>query len=299
VQAVNSAGAVSNWSTISATTSGGLPPSGGVSTPTNLRTETVSSTHINLYWDSSPPSENVIGYNVRLNGTVVLRKFPYASFPFTGLHPGTGYNFEVQAVNSAGAESNWSAVKSGTTSSNAIKQTSSAESIQNETSVGFIGYDLTSQGNWVNHYGKQGSIVVGNKPNLPEWLQLSIAGQGFHQWAPSTTDNRSLLRTENYNERVAATLFSPTQFEMNFNFIDGQPHRLSLYAVDWEGNNRSQTFEIVNPLTGQVLDTRTINNFNGGIYVVWQVKGKFIVRIRNNGNSNLNAVVSGVFIDSP
>lgn len=88
------------------------PPLPGA--PSGLRAEVISSTQINLYWDASPPSENVTGYNVRMNGSQVLTGFTYTSYPFTGLAPATSYTFEVAAVNSSGVSA-WSQSVSATT----------------------------------------------------------------------------------------------------------------------------------------------------------------------------------------
>jgi hypothetical protein len=277
-------------------------------------TNVVSTSQINVFWNGAPASENVTSYNLRIDNSHVIRGITYLSFPVTGLAPGTTHTFEVQAVNSSGAESNWSASKSATTRTASNSPPESTEKSDTtvssdssiplpakaaETRVIFIGYDTTTKGDWINHYGRQGSVLLGDAPHLPKWAQMSVTGEGFHTWTPATGDPRALVKTGNNNERIAAALFSPTRFEMNFNFTDGQTHRFALYSLDWEGNNRSQTFEIVDALTGTVLDTRTINNFNNGVYVVWHVKGEFTVRVKNSGDARLNSVVSGVFIDAP
>jgi hypothetical protein len=43
-----------------------------------------------------------------------------------------------------------------------------------------------------------------------------------------------------------------------------------------------------------VLDSRTMSNFVGGAYLVWNLSGHVIVRITNT-NGPSNAVLSGIF----
>jgi chitodextrinase len=274
-------------------------------------TNVVSASQINVFWNAAPASENVTSYNLRINNSHVIRGITYTSFPVTGLTPGTTYTFEIQAVNSSGVESNWSPVKSAATSTNSTAESSgksdstasdsAAPSLLSapDTGVSFVGYDTSTQGNWVNHYGRLGRIIVGEEPHLPDWAKFAVTGQGFHVWSASTGDPRALIKSGNNNDRIATALFSPNQFEMAFNFTDGQTRRLALYSLDWEGNSRNQTFEIIDASTGAVIDTKTINNFHNGVYVVWQVRGRFTVRVRNAVSSGANPVISGVFVDNP
>ena len=84
---------------------------------------------------------------------------------------------------------------------------------------------------------------------------------------------------------------------IDINLTDGRAHRLSLYAVDWDRLGRSERIELVDPANGAVLDARTLSGFGEGAYLTWQVQGHVQIRVTNLGG--VNAVVSGLFLDSP
>jgi hypothetical protein len=107
VQAVNANGA-SFWSEpITAVTTAVLPPS-------NLSTQVVSSSQINVFWNASN-SPNVVGYNLRVNGTTVIPGIAYLSYPVKNLTANTTYTFEVQTVTAEGFSSAWSTPVQATT----------------------------------------------------------------------------------------------------------------------------------------------------------------------------------------
>ena len=56
---------------------------------------------------------------------------------------------------------------------------------------------------------------------------------------------------------------------MDINLTDGQSHRVSIYALDWDLSGRSERVDVVDPSTGTVLDSRTIPSFTGGVYLSW------------------------------
>ncbi len=45
---------------------------------------------------------------------------------------------------------------------------------------------------------------------------------------------------------------------MDINLTDGQSHRVSTCALDWDLSGRSERVDVVDPSTGTVLDSRTI-----------------------------------------
>ena len=56
---------------------------------------------------------------------------------------------------------------------------------------------------------------------------------------------------------------------MDINLTDGQSHRVSICALDWDLSGRSERVDVVAPSTGTVLDSRTILSFTGGVYLSW------------------------------
>jgi hypothetical protein len=179
------------------------------------------------------------------------------------------------------------------------KKTASANNVT------YVRRDNTTQGNWMGVYGNEGFQLTEIAPNLPGWAQIALNGNWTHTWASSTSDVRGLQKPANPNDRIAATWYTPngwdnSQYSINFNFTDGQTHRLAIYALDWDFNNgRSLQLEIVDATTGEILNTQNVTSYSNGAYLVWNVKGQVTVKVRNGGSSSVNGVISGVFIDNP
>src|SRR5262249_54567732 len=114
----------------------------------------------------------------------------------------------------------------------------------------------------------------------------------------STGDVRAPQKAANPADRIASTWYSWTSFSLDVNVTDGQAHELSLYFLDWDRANRNETVSLVDADTGAVLDSRAVTAFAGGQYLSWNVSGHVQVRI-TNGAGSINAVLSGVFLDSP
>ncbi len=94
-------------------------------------------------------------------------------------------------------------------------------------------------------------------------------------------------------DRLAASWFASNSFEIDLNFTDGNAHRIALYALDWQDGSRSQTIELIDTLSGTVIDTRSISNFGNGVYLVWNVSGRITIKVTKN--TGANAVISGLF----
>ncbi len=86
-------------------------------------------------------------------------------------------------------------------------------------------------------------------------------------------------------------------FTINVGLGDGQTHDLAIYAVDWNAQGRAEQVQVLNAVTGSVLDTETISWFTGGELLQWTVSGNVVIKV--TALSGTNAVVSGVFLDSP
>ncbi len=79
------------------------------------------------------------------------------------------------------------------------------------------------------------------------------------------------------------------------NLTDGLVHDLALYALDWNRLGRQELVQIIDAGTGQVLDTESLANFGGGVYLRWAVRGHVRIVVTNQGP--VNAVISGLFLD--
>lgn len=153
-------------------------------------------------------------------------------------------------------------------------------------------------------YGGQGHSVLGDSTNLPASVQIVPVGNAFYTWANPTNDPRALTKPGNPAERVAATWytqgpFSLSYYDININITDGQPRRLAMYTVDFDTTSRTNVFEILDTANGNVLDTRLVSGFSQGVYLNWLVSGQVTIRVRNANPGSINAVMSGLFLDSP
>ena len=163
-------------------------------------------------------------------------------------------------------------------------------------SAAFLRIDSTSQGTWRGVYGADGYHVIANGSVYPGYVQVSSAGKQSWTWSSSTSELRALQRFDNTN-RIAAGWYSSTNFVVNFNYVDGQTHRLGMYFMDWDNSARAQKVEVLHRPTGTVLHSLDITNFHQGKYVIWDVGGDLQIRITNL-NPESNALLSGIFFDA-
>lgn len=165
------------------------------------------------------------------------------------------------------------------------------------TAATFLSADTTTRGSWRGVYGAAGYLLVNHQTSLPGFAQVTPNGPpAAWTWMPTTTDTRALQKV-GASDRIAATWYTtgPSGFTIDVNFTDGQPHQLALYAVDWDNVARRQRVELLDAVTQAVLDTREMNAFSGGQYLVWRISGR--VRLRVTVLSGVNAVVSALFFD--
>jgi len=160
------------------------------------------------------------------------------------------------------------------------------------SSVAFVQLDTATKGSWKNVYGGDGYNTINDTVKYPSWAQVSVAGNSSLTWMASTTDMRALQKTAT-SDRLAARWESNSFFTIDVNLIDGLTHRVALYGLDWDGNNRTERVDVIDWATSTLLDSRTISQFNGGQYLVWNIRGrvKFVV----NKTGAKTAVVSGIY----
>ena len=81
---------------------------------------------------------------------------------------------------------------------------------------------------------------------------------------------------------------------ITLNFHDTGPHQVALYLLDWDNYfGRSERVDILD-INNTLLDSRSVSNFVGGEYLVWNFSGHVIIRITSI-NPSSNAVMSGLF----
>jgi hypothetical protein len=136
--------------------------------------------------------------------------------------------------------------------------------------------------------------VIDGSSSLPSYASVTPSGQSDYVWASNTTDPRA-LQTSGGSSRIAATWYSAKSFTVDVNLTDGQEHPVALYLLDWDGGGRQEQVEVLDAVSGKVLDSETATGFQGGRYLVWDLAGRVLVRVTRQ--SGPNAVLSGLFFD--
>ncbi len=162
--------------------------------------------------------------------------------------------------------------------------------------VTFVKLDASTQGTWKGSYGADGYAIANDSTNYPAYAQVSFTGANLFTWAGSTTDVRALQKGASAN-RIASAWYSTTSFLTDLNLTDGNQHQVAIYCLDWDSNQRSQTVEVLDAVSGAVLDTRSLSSFNAGRYLAWNITGH--VKIRVTRLAGFNAVINGLFLDPP
>lgn len=160
-------------------------------------------------------------------------------------------------------------------------------------SATFVNVDSTTAGSWKGIYGADGYHVIGDVSALPSYVTATPSGNSFWVWTYATDDTRGLQKASAAGERLAECWYSSDSFSVDLTFSDGVSHQVALYLLDWNSSNRSQRIDILDS-NNNVLDTRSISNFSGGQYLIWNLSGHVIIRI-SNGAGSPNSVLSGLF----
>jgi hypothetical protein len=216
-----------------------------------------------------------------VNGAVIeaLTPGPQNNFIWTNPAPGT-YTLSARAVDITGAA----------TLSDPISITIEPTS----ASATFATTDTTDQGSWLGRFGRQGSWVAGDSTNPPPYLSLAM-GSPLIQWATNTTDPRALWRASG-GSRVAAAWQNYTNLVLDVKCSDATFHRLTLYCVDWYNLRGSQWVDVLDNVSGALLDHRVLPPFGNGVGLSWYVKGHLRFCVRRPGGSP--AFLSGIFLDA-
>jgi hypothetical protein len=164
------------------------------------------------------------------------------------------------------------------------------------SSATFLSSDTTTQGSWKGVYGSQGYNIIRNATSYPSYATVSASGKLDYTWVSSTTDVRALQKADPATDRIAAAWYSGTSFTVDINLTDSAAHKVSIYALDWDHLKRNERIDVVDAVTGSMLDTRTISSFDNGEYLSWNLRGH-IRLVFTDLSGGHNAVLSGLFFD--
>ena len=155
----------------------------------------------------------------------------------------------------------------------------------------YVATDTSTEGSWKGIYGSDGYAMAGLTFGPPNYATFQVQGEANWTYAANTTDPRA-PQLPTGSGGIASVWYQST-FSLDVNITDNQLHEVALYAVDWDNGGRSEMVQIVDGVSGSVLDTRTLTNFTNGVYLVWNISGKVVINISQS--SGPNAVVNGVF----
>lgn len=162
-------------------------------------------------------------------------------------------------------------------------------------SATFLRTDPVTQGSWREVYGLAGYAIAGDRRKFPSFAHIGLPdGNHSWKWADQVEEVRAMQRS-NGTKRIAAAWFSWTPLLIDVNLTDDKTHRLALYLVDWDSNERAEDIQIVDAINQHVLDDRQVSKFSDGQYIIWNISGH--IQIRVTPTARANAIVNGLFLD--
>jgi hypothetical protein len=158
----------------------------------------------------------------------------------------------------------------------------------------FVKADTTTQGSWQGVYGADGYHLPLAGSSLPKYVNTSLSGAAPFTWLYTTNDLRALQIPSIFlMSRNASCWFSASSLLVDLTFADTTARQVAVYMVDWDKIGRTQVVDILDA-NNNILDSRTVSNFAGGQYLVWNISGRVSIRVRNT-NAAANAVLAGIF----
>ena len=262
------------------------PASATPPAPTGL-TATAGNGSVALSWNASSGATSYEIYRGTSSGgestTPIATNVAGTSFTDSSVSNGTTYWYEVTALNGS--------LQSG--DSNEASATPQAPQ-QSAGSATFVQNDADTQGFWGKAYGADGYDISQAAASLPSYAAGNISGNANYTWNGSTTDPRALLLPSSTNG-IAACWYSGSSFTIDVNLTDGNTHQVAIYALDWDSYGpRQEQINVIDPGTGNILNSQTVSNFSGGQYLVYNITGHVQFQITNLVGGS-NAVISGLF----
>ncbi len=303
-----------NYSRVYLSGDGSLPPGGPRALPATLQLADANTGAQGVAFDKAADGSRWRKYTVRVpNGGRYLFSFQLAS--------SKGGTFHVEDENGANLTGTLSPMSSrgiatvsspvpATLSSGAhilkLVQDSDGLGLKSMTiskapgtSAAFIKTDTTTQGSWKGAYGADGYIIAGDATKPPAYAAVNRTGWGVN-WNGNgqTSDVRAPQRADGGpNDRMAGQWgTNDPSYDIDCNFTDGAVHQVALYGLDWDRNGRSEDIQVLDADTKAVLDTQDLNAYVKGKYLVWNVQGHVIFRVRNTSRWT-NPALSAIFFD--
>jgi hypothetical protein len=161
----------------------------------------------------------------------------------------------------------------------------------------FARLDTTTQGTWKGVYGADGETIANDSAVYPSYARVNFSVASLYTWAASTADPRALQKAA-ASDRIASAWYGTSNFSIDVNLTDGNAHEVALYCLDWEPKGRAERIDILDAVSGNVLDSRSLSVFSNGVWLVWNLIGHVTIRVTLTGGTG-GSVVSGVFFAPP
>ncbi|HEX7859900.1 MAG TPA: chitobiase/beta-hexosaminidase C-terminal domain-containing protein [Verrucomicrobiae bacterium] len=159
----------------------------------------------------------------------------------------------------------------------------------------FLGEDRFTQGRWIGRYGSGGAILPTVLNSFPPFTTLMSSNAGTPPGGFSA-DARGL-------QVPNSDLYSFTRW-MNFDpwaltltFPDDNLHQVAFYFISGPRSDPSFDIEVYDPVSRKLLDRRTYEDINEGVYVIYNVRRGMTLRIVPPWLTVVEVI--GVFLDDP
>jgi len=170
---------------------------------------------------------------------------------------------------------------------------STAGSAPSASATNFL-TDTSTGGNWLGVYGGDGYDVSQAGRSLPSYDPTFAPPGSNYVWNSNPIATNALeTGTDGTSSRIAGTWYSSASLSFDVNLADGKPHRVALYALDWDNLGRSESVKIQDSTSGTTLDTESVSNFANGVYLIWTITGHVTITVTPTAGPN--AVISGIF----
>jgi hypothetical protein len=162
-----------------------------------------------------------------------------------------------------------------------------------------------SQGDWEGVYGRDGYRFFG-LTDLPDHLpsyvrKIAVRSPASIAWCRQTDDPRALQSPDGKGRTLGAISTRQPYWDkltaaVDVQLIDEMTHRVTLYLVDWELEDRELEISLYALKDGTpIAPSLILRHFGNGTYVSFEVRSSFRVRVAHlNGG---DAVMSAMFFD--
>jgi hypothetical protein len=185
------------------------------------------------------------------------------------------------------------AVKLESTSSGSYYNASQG-AFDNMGAAMLVGVDTATQGDSKTAYGADGYDIAGNSTAQPTYAATTITGATTLVAESPSADERG-LELAGSSQRIIAAWYAQKSFAIDVDFSDGLDHQVSLYALDWDSQDRAEQVQVFDAQNGSLLLSTDLREFSDGKFLKLRLAGHVQIRITSLTSSD--AALSGIFFD--